>query len=125
MVFDGGILKHQCFSSLSTQSSGNYKVRHEYLASDTSALDQWANYSLLNDYAPSLHSFTLLGGDTILTDPNLTLIADNDFTENLRFVNGAVVYLERSPYFQLSGNSFTNNSNLEVARLATSLSEFV
>ena len=52
-------------------------------------------------------------------------IVDNEFTGNLRGINGAIVYLERTPYFELSRNTFHSSLTIYVARLVSSLSDFV
>ena len=50
---------------------------------------------------------------------------NNAFSENLRGSNGAIIYLERTPYFEISGNTFTYNGNLYVSGIVTSLDGFV
>ena len=103
----------------------NIKVRKEYVSADANIDDFWSDFTHLNDYAPDMRIFSLMNGETVLTDQNLVLISGNEFSENLRFSSAGVVYLERSPYIYLTHNRFHSNSNLEVARLAASLSEFV
>ena len=55
----------------------------------------------------------------------MTQFVDNEFSENLRGINGAVLFFERTPYFEIRANVFTRNMNIKVATQLTSLSDFV
>ena len=66
-----------------------------------------------------------MNGEIALSDSNFTHIIDNEFTENMRGVNAAIIYLERTPFFELTGNTFTNNVNLYLTGQVSSLSDFV
>ena len=50
---------------------------------------------------------------------------DNDFSGNFRGTNGAIIYLERTPYFDIRDNRFISNSILYLVGQLTSLDDFV
>ena len=66
-----------------------------------------------------------MNGEIIKVDSKVTSIEGNEFIGNLRGIDGAIIYLERTPYFDLSGNIFNSSLNIYVAGLVTSLSDFV
>ena len=125
IIQEGGIVKHQCLSTVSSSSQQNHQLLHEYLTSDTSVDDVWIDHQLYNSYEPSFETVTLFNGDLVQSDIRITHIIDNDFTRNFRGTNGAIIYLERTPYFDIRNNRFTSNSILYLVGQLTSLNDFV
>ena len=87
--------------------------------------DFWTNRSHFNSYEISLEFFSLFNGDQVYSDLRVTHIIDNHFSGNFRGTNTALVYLERTPYFEIRSNRFLSNSILYLVGQLTSLDDFV
>lgn len=98
-------------------------VRHEYDPSSSSVLDAWTgDYS--GDSFPDESSWDLkqlANGETIVSLSKANLIINNTFTKNLRGQQSAVIYMERSPFTLIEGNSFIQNIDSVVLNFLESL----